>query len=83
MSDQGQRRMPPPPVRPAGMAIYFLYPCPYCQHDAEVRAPVTPSVTRCTACGRDFLLAPVDGRTMNYLSLMLEQGRAAIDPDFL
>ncbi|MGE4553175.1 MAG: hypothetical protein AB7D57_08685 [Desulfovibrionaceae bacterium] len=80
MSD---KRKPLTPVRPTGMEIVFLYPCPHCQREVPLIAPARPAMAQCDACRKNFPIVPVDERTMNYLRLILAGGKAAIDPDFL
>ena len=78
-----EKRKPLTPVRPAGMEIVFLYPCPHCQREVPLIAPTRPAMAQCDACRKNFPIVPVDERTMNYLRLVLAGGKAAIDPDFL
>ena len=39
-------------------------------------------MAQCDACGRPFPIVPVDERSVQYIKLMLNNGRAAVDPDF-
>ena len=38
---------------------------------------------RCPACGQNFPILPVDEHGLHYVRIMLAEGRAAADPDFL
>lgn len=71
------------PVRPMGMEIVFLYPCPHCAREVTLIAPTRPTMAQCDACRKSFPIVPVDDRTLRYFKLMLNGGKAAIDPDFL
>ncbi|MBU1230814.1 MAG: hypothetical protein KKA55_04065 [Proteobacteria bacterium] len=71
------------PVRPVGMEIVFLYPCPHCARDVTLIAPTRPTMAQCDACRKSFPIVPVDDRTLRYFKVMLNGGKAAIDPDFL
>jgi hypothetical protein len=71
------------PVRPIGMEIVFLYPCPHCAREVTLIAPTRPTMAQCDACRKNFPIVPVDDRTLRYFKLMLNGGKAAIDPDFL
>jgi len=74
---------PPQPVRPESMEIMFYYRCPHCRHQVAVLSPFHPSMTQCDACGKTFPIMPVDERSVSYIKIMLANGRAAVDPDFL
>lgn len=71
------------PVRPMGMEIVFLYPCPHCAREVTLIAPTRPTMAQCDACRKSFPIVPVDDRTLRYFKIMLNGGKAAIDPDFL
>ena len=45
-------------------------------------SPTQPAMAQCDACGRPFPIVPVDERSVQYIKLMLNNGRAAVDPDF-
>lgn len=71
------------PVRPAGMEIVFFYQCPYCANHVQLVSPVTPQMIPCPACNKAFPIVPVDERSLHYMRIMLANGKAAADPDFL
>lgn len=71
------------PVKPAGMEMIFLYPCPHCEREVPLIAPSRPAMAQCDACRENFPIVPVDDRTIRYMKLILAGGKAGIDPDFL
>ena len=74
---------PQTPVHPEGMEILFFYPCPHCGRHVPQVNPVTPQLANCDACGQSFPIVPIDARSLHYVRIMLANGRAAVDPDFL
>jgi uncharacterized Zn finger protein len=70
------------PVAPTGMELIFMYRCPSCGRRAALIAPTQPAMVQCDACQTQFPVVPVDDRTVKYIRLMLDDGRAAVDPDF-
>ncbi len=76
-------KKPVTPVRPTGMEIIFLYPCPFCQREVPLIAPTRPAMAQCDACRKSFPIVPVDERGLRFMKIILAQGRASIDPDFL
>ena len=70
------------PVKPDGMELIFLYGCPHCGRRVPLLAATTPAMAQCDSCTKHFPIVPVDEHTVRYLKLMLDNGRAAIDPDF-
>jgi hypothetical protein len=46
------------PVRPMGMEIVFLYPCPHCAREVTLIAPTRPSMAQCDACRKNFPIVP-------------------------
>lgn len=78
-----ERRRPIQPARPIGLELVFLYPCPHCGGRNPIVAPTQPSMARCESCGGQFPIIPVDAKTVAYVKLILANGRAGIDPDFL
>lgn len=77
------RSKPLKPVRPAGMELVFVYPCPFCERQVPVLSPTQPSMAQCDSCRGHFPIVPVDDRTVQFMRIMLASGKAAIDPDFL
>ncbi len=71
------------PVKPAGLELLLFYPCPFCEYKRPVLNPVVPTVTKCDNCSSTFPIVPVDRKTLDFLKVMLDNGRAAIDPDFM
>lgn len=78
-----ESRKPLTPVKPTGMEVIYLYPCPFCGREVPLMAPTQPAMAQCDECRRNFPIVPVDERTLRYIKIMLAGGRAAIDPDFL
>ena len=74
---------PQTPVKPSGMEVIFFYTCPRCQREVPLIAPTRPAMAQCDACQHSFPLAPVDEKTIRYMKLMLNGGRAAVDSEFL
>lgn len=40
-------------------------------------------MVRCPGCGQPFPIIPVDEHGLQYVRIMLADGKAAADPDFL
>ena len=57
------------PVAPDGMELLFFYRCPHC--------------LRRDGCGKQFPIIPVDEHGLHYVRIMLANGKAAADPDYL
>ena len=74
---------PVQPVAPSGMAILFTYVCPHCGQQNYIPEPVQPESCRCGRCAQPFPIIPVDRRTLHYLRIMFDNGRAAADIDFI
>ena len=72
-----------PPVRPVGMELVMFYPCPYCGRNVPLLAPTEASMGSCDFCRKQFPLVPIDNTTVQYLKLILDNGQAAIDPEYL
>ncbi|SDL62052.1 hypothetical protein SAMN05660337_3408 [Maridesulfovibrio ferrireducens] len=79
MSESGK---PLSPVRPSGMEIIFLYPCPFCERSVPFVAPTRPVMVQCDSCRKNFPIVPVDEKLVRFYKTMLANGHAAIDPDF-
>ncbi len=71
------------PVAPMGMDVIFTYTCPHCDGKNYLVSPLKPDLIRCNGCRQPFPIIPVDERTIHYLYLMLNNGCAAVDPDFV
>ncbi len=78
-----EKRKPLTPVKPVGVELVFLFPCPFCQREVPVVAPVKPTLIACDACRGRFPIVPVDDRSVRFVKLMLGNGKAAVDPDFI
>ncbi len=78
-----ESRKPLAPVRPAGMEIIFMYPCPFCGREVPLIAPTQPSMVQCDACRKGFPIVPVDEKHIRFYKAMLANGNAAVDPDFI
>ena len=71
------------PVAPGRMELVFLYTCPHCKHECPLISPTQPGMARCENCLEPFPVIPVDERSVLYVKLMLGNGMAAQDPDFM
>ena len=76
-------RRPGQAVKPVGMEILMLYPCPHCGRKVPVLAPLHPSVVRCDVCGGQFAVVPVDEKSVRFVKTMMADGPAAVDPEYL
>ncbi|MBG0775882.1 MAG: hypothetical protein H0S85_05535 [Desulfovibrionaceae bacterium] len=74
---------PVTPVKPTGMEMVFLYPCPYCARQVPLLGPTQPDMAQCDACGKRFPVVPVDAKTLRFVKIMLAGGKAGVDPDFI
>jgi len=70
------------PVAPSGMTIVFSYVCPACGKEYIIPEPTQPAQIRCQYCSAKFPILPVEDRTLAYIHLMLDEGRAAVDTNF-
>ncbi len=77
------KKRPLTPVKPSGVELIYFYACPFCSRETPVVAPTKPTMAQCDACRQRFPIVPVDERTVNYIKIMLANGHAAIDPDFV
>ncbi|MEG1609672.1 MAG: hypothetical protein RR014_03675 [Bilophila sp.] len=75
-------KRPVQPVQPCGMELIFFYRCPSCGRKITTLSPTQPAMAPCEACGTPFPIVPVDERTIQFIKIMLAEGRAAVDPDF-
>ena len=76
-------KKPLTPVKPSGVEIIYLYPCPFCVREVPVIAPTKPAMAQCDACHKRFPIVPVDERSVSFIKIMLANGLAGIDPDFV
>ncbi|MGE4299378.1 MAG: hypothetical protein AB7E47_15285 [Desulfovibrionaceae bacterium] len=76
-------RKPLTPVKPTGMELIYLYECPFCERKVPLISPTQPAMAQCDACSQHFPIVPVDDRGVRFVKVMLANGKAAIDPDFL
>ncbi len=74
---------PVSPVAPEGMEVLFFYRCPFCRRQLALLSPTQPAMAQCDACGKPFPILPVDGRGIEYIKLIMNNGRTAVDPDFI
>ena len=74
---------PVAPVKPNRMELLFIYACPFCHNESPLISPPRPTLIGCTSCQRKFPIIPVDQRSVHYVKIMLENGMAAIDPDYM
>lgn len=71
------------PVKPEGLEIILYYPCPFCNRKVPVIAPYEPTVIRCDACNKKFPVVPGDDKSIKFIKTILDNGRAAIAPQYL
>jgi len=71
------------PIRPVNMELIFLYPCPHCSREVPLISPTSPAMAQCDVCRKAFPIVPVDSRAIRYAKLMMANGQASIDPDYL
>jgi transcription elongation factor Elf1 len=76
-------RRPVAPVKPASMELVFFYTCPYCQRELPLVSPQQPTMISCDMCRQSFPIVPVDEYSVQFVKLMLADGKAAIDPDYM
>jgi hypothetical protein len=77
------KKKPLSPVKPSGMELIYLYPCPFCQRQVPLIAPTQPTMAACDACRASFPIVPIDERTVSFIKTILASGKASINPDFL
>lgn len=71
------------PVAPSAMGLLFTYRCPNCGKKNDLVSPIQPGMVACNACAQPFPILPVDGRTIHFIHIMLNNGKAAVDQDFI
>lgn len=71
------------PVAPSGLDLVFYYRCPHCSKKTPLISPMQPGMVACAACAQTFPVLPVDDRTIHFIQIMLNNGRAAVDQDFV
>lgn len=74
---------PTDPVKPRAVEMVFIYGCPFCGREIPLISPTNPIMVRCDVCVKQFPIVPVEKKTIAYIKLMLSNGEAAVDPDFL
>ncbi len=77
------KKKPLQPVKPVGLELIFLYPCPFCAHQVPTLSPTQPTEIQCEACAAQFSILPVDEKSVVYIKTMLANGASAVDPAFL
>ncbi len=78
-----EKKKPLLPVKPTGIELVYLYVCPFCQRQVPIVSPTQPSMVQCEACRSSFPIVPVDDKTVQFVKIVLANGKAGIDPDFL
>lgn len=76
-------KKPLTPVKPVGLEVIFFYPCPHCNRDVPLIGPTQPAMAQCDACMNHFPIMPVDEKSVRFMKVMLADGKAGIDPDFM
>jgi len=79
----GEKKKPLLPVKPSGLELVYLYGCPFCDRQVPIISPTQPAMAQCDACKGHFPIVPVDDKTVQFMKIMLANGPAGIDPDFL
>ena len=77
------KNVPVSPVKPRSMEMIYLYPCPFCEREVPMLSPTVPQMAQCDACRRTFPIVPVDEKTIKFIKVVLANGQASIDPDFV
>ncbi len=83
MKRMNSPKKPLSPVRPTGLDLVFFYQCPFCERQIPVISPTQPTMAMCDSCRGQFPIVPADARSVQYVKIMLANGKAGIDPDFL
>jgi hypothetical protein len=76
-------RRPVAPAKPVSVELVFFYVCPYCQRELPLVSPPQPAMIACDVCQQSFPIVPVDEYSVQFVKLMLANGQAAIDPDYM
>ncbi len=71
------------PAKPLAMEIVFFYACPHCQHEMPLVAPLQPSMITCEVCHMRYPIVPIDEASVQFVKVMLANGCAAVDADYL
>jgi len=71
------------PVKPVGMEVVLFYPCPHCGRRVPLVAPLQASMAQCDSCSKQFPVVPADQRSIQFIKVMLDEGKAAINPDYI
>lgn len=65
------------------MEVLFFYTCPACGRHTGLPSPTEPRMITCLGCRANFPIIPVDQHALQYMRIMLAQGMAAADPDYM
>ncbi|MBO4369258.1 MAG: hypothetical protein J5803_04065 [Desulfovibrio sp.] len=76
-------KKPIEPVLPDAMEVVFFYACPRCGRHVPRVNPVEATLAVCEGCGLSFPIVPVDEYGLQFVRIILGNGRAAVDSDFL
>lgn len=76
-------KKPIAPVKPYAMEMIFMYRCPACKRDTALLAPTKPAMVTCDVCNTSFPIVPIEEKNISFIKLMLGNGTAAIDADFM
>lgn len=76
-------KRPVSPVKPIAVELVFFYPCPHCMRELPLVSPSQPSMITCDVCRQSFPIVPIDEYTVHFIKLMLADGPAAVDPDYI
>jgi transcription elongation factor Elf1 len=71
------------PVKPSAMELIFVYSCPFCGYKLNLLAPTAAAIVQCGSCGKQFPIVPVESNTVNFVKIMLDNGKSAIDADYM
>lgn len=74
---------PVSPVLPEAMEIVFFYPCPQCGRHVPRTNPIEATVIVCDNCAFSFPIVPVDEYALQYLRIILSNGKSVVDSDFM
>ncbi|MDR1125254.1 MAG: hypothetical protein LBM64_04220 [Deltaproteobacteria bacterium] len=74
---------PVKPVKPVDIELVFVYACPFCKRELTMIAPTMAAMVQCDVCGKHFPVVPVEERTVSFIRLILNNGAAAVDIDYM
>ncbi|CAM2061190.1 conserved hypothetical protein [Desulfovibrionales bacterium] len=71
------------PVKPVDLELFFVYQCPFCGCLVSLAGSTHSTLAQCDVCKDQFSIVPADDRSIQFIKIMLANGKAGIDPNFL